>query len=118
MQIIDFKLNPSALEVDNFDLVDMQTGINAEHNHQKKVQKLSTNKILLDAELQYRITSKNFEKYFGIDILKYVKNYKFDYRTRKKLDSALKGMNSSIVKDTSIVIYVRCNNISYDIEKK
>ena len=119
MQIIDFKLNPSALEVDNFDLIDTQIGskINAEPNHQKKVQKHSINEILLDVELQYRITAKNFEKYFGINILKYVKNYEFDYRTRKKLDSALKEINSSIVKDTSPVIYVRYNNISYDIGK-
>lgn len=117
MQTIDFKLNPSALEVDNFDLVDMQIGINTEYKHQKKIQKHSTNKILLDVEFQYRITAKNFEKNFGINILKYVKDYKFDYHTRKKLDSALKGINSSIVKDTSLVIYVRCNNISYNIEK-
>ena len=119
MQIIDFKINSSALEVDNFDLVDMQIGhkINAEPNYQRKTQKYFVNEILLDVELQYRITAKNFEKYFGINILKYVKNYEFDYRTRKKLDSALKEINSSIVKDTSIVIYVKYNNISYNIKK-
>lgn len=117
MQIIDFKLNPSVLEVDNFDLVDMQIGINTEHKHQKNIQKHSTNKILLDVELQYRITAKNFEKYFSVDVLKYVKNYKFDHHIRRKLDSALKEINSSIVKDTSIVIYVKYNNISYNIKK-
>ena len=107
------------MEVDNFDLIDIQIGhrINAEPNYQKKTQKHSVDEILLDVEVQYRITAKNFEKYFGIDILKYVKNYKFDYRTRRKLDSALKEINSSIVKDISIVIYVKYNNISYKIKK-
>ena len=119
MQIIDFKINPSALEVDNFNLVDMRIEhrINAELNYQKKTQKHSIDEILLDVELQYRITAKNFEKYFGVDILKYVKNYEFDHHTRRKLGSALKAINSSIVKDTSIVIYVRYNNISYDIKR-
>lgn len=119
MQIIDFKINSSALEVDNFDLIDMQIGhrINAEPNYQKKTQKHSVDEILLDVEVQYRITAKNFEKYSGINILKYVKNYEFDYRTRRKLDSVLKEINSSIVKDTSIVIYVKYNNISYNIKK-
>lgn len=119
MQIIDFKINPSTLKVDNFELVDMQIGhrINAEPNYQKKTQKHPVDEILLNIEVQYRITAKNFEKYFDINILKYVKNYKFDYRTRKKLDSALKEINSSIVKDTSIAIYVKYNNISYNIKK-
>lgn len=119
MQIIDFKINPSALKVDNFELVDVQIGhrINAEPNYQKKTQKHPIDEILLDIEVQYRITAKNFEKYFDINILKYVKNYKFDYRTRKKLDSALKEINSSIVKDTSIATYVKYNNISYNIKK-
>lgn len=120
MQIIDFKLNPSALEVNDFDSIYMQIGhrINEEPNYQKKTQKYSVNEILLDVELQYRITAKNFEKYFGINILKYVKNYKFDHHTRRKLDSALKEINSSIVKDISIVIYLKYNNISYNIKKK
>lgn len=119
MQIIDFKINPSALKVDNFDLVDMQIeyGINAESNYQKKTQKHSVDEILLDIELQYRITAKNFEKCFGINILKYVKSYEFDYHTRRKLDSALRGINSSIIKDTSIVIYIKYSNISYNIEE-
>lgn len=120
MQIIDFKINPSALEVDNFNLVDdirIEHRINAELNYQKKTQKHSVDEILLDVELQYRITAKNFEKYFGVNILKYVKNYEFDHHTRRKLGSALKGINSSIVKDTSIVIYVKYNNISYNIEE-
>lgn len=126
MQIIDFKINPSALEVDNFDLIDMQIGhrtdtkfnyfFDKSEYNQKKIHKHSVDEILLDVEVQYRITATNFEKYFGIDILKYVKNYKFDHRIRRKLDSALKEINSSIIKDTSIVIYVRYNNISYDIE--
>lgn len=119
MQIIDFKINPSALEVDNFDLVDMQIGhrINAKPNCQKKIQKHPVDEILLDIEVQYRITAKNFEKYFGMNILKYIKNYKFDHRIIRKLDSALKEINPSIVKDTSIVIYVKYNNISYNIKK-
>lgn len=119
MQIIDFKINPSALKVDNFDLVDMQIEhrINTKSNYQKKTQKHSVDEILLDVEAQYRITAKNFEKYFGTNILKYVKNYEFDNYIRRKLDSALKGINSSIVKDTSIVIHVKYNNISYNIEE-
>lgn len=119
MQIMDFKINSSALEVDNFDLIDIQIGhrINAEPNYQKKAQKHSVDEILLDVEAQYKITAKNFEKYFGINILKYVKNYKFDHHIRRKLDSALKEINLSIIKDTSIVIYLKYNNISYNIKK-
>ena len=52
-----------------------------------------------------------------MNILKYIKNYKFDHHIRRKLDSALKEINSSIIKDTSIVIYLKYNNISYNIEK-
>lgn len=127
MQIIDFKINPSALEVEGFDLTNMQIGykINAMPNYyfeksednQEEIYEHSANEILLDAKIEYTMSVENFEEYFGIDILKYIKNYKFYCYDRGALDSLLNEITPYTIRDTSIEISIYYDNISYNIEQ-
>lgn len=127
MQIIDFKINPSALEVEGFDLIDVQIGnkINAmpdyyfeeSEDNQEEIYENSTNEILLDAKIEYVMSIENFEEYFGIDILKYIKNYKFVVYDRRALDSLLDEITPYTIRDTSIEISIYYDNISYNIEQ-
>lgn len=127
MQIIDFKINPSALEVEGFDLTDVQVGheINIRPDHYfgesedstEAIYENSINEILLDAELKYEMNIRDFEKYFGINILQFIKNYKFNHYDRRTLGSILDEITSSTIRDISIVIYFNYDNIFYNIEK-
>lgn len=79
MQIIDFKINSSALEVESFDLIDIQIGnkidierdyyINESEVKQEEIYENSVSEILLDAHIEYTMSIESFEEYFGIDIL-------------------------------------------------
>lgn len=127
MQIIDFKINPSALEVEGFDLTDIQIGnkIDIERDYyisesevkQEEIYENSVSKILLDAKIKYMMSVESFEEYFGIDILRYIKNYKFDYYDRRTLGSILDEITPYMIKDTSIEIYIDYYNVSYNIEQ-
>lgn len=127
MQIIDFKINPSALEVEGFDLTNMQIGykINAmpdyyfekSEDNQEEIYENSVNEILLDVNIEYTMSVESFEEYFGIDILRYIKNYKFDCYDRRTLSSILDEITPSMIRNTSIEIYIDYYNISYNIEQ-
>lgn len=127
MQIIDFKINPSALEVEGFDLTDIQIGnkIDMERDYyisesevkQEEIYENSVGEILLDVKIKYMMSVESFEEYFGIDILRYIKNYKFDCYDRRTLGSILDEITPSMIRDTSIEIYIDYYNVSYNIEQ-
>ncbi len=127
MQIIDFKINPSVLEVEGFDLIDIQIGnkidierdyyINESEVKQEEIYENSVGEILLDAKIKYMMSVESFEEYFGIDILRYIKNYKFDCYDRRTLGSILDEITPSMIRDTSIEIYIDYYNVSYNIEQ-
>ena len=127
MQIIDFKINSSALEVEGFDLIDIQIGnkIDVERDYyisesdikQEEIYENSVSEILLDAKIKYMMSVENFEEYFGIDILRYIKNYKFDCYDRRALGSILDEITSSMIRDISIEIYIDYYDVSYNIKQ-
>lgn len=127
MQIIDFKINPSALEAEGFDLIDIQIGnkIDVERDYyisesdikQEEIYENSVSEILLDAKIKYMMSVENFEEYFGIDILRYIKNYKFDCYDRRALGSILDEITLSMIRDISIEIYIDYYDVSYNVEQ-
>lgn len=127
MQIIDFKINPSALEVESFNLTDIRIGneinirpdyyFDEPKDNPKEIYENSVNEILLDAKLRYEMNIRDFEEYFGIDILRFIKNYKFNYYDRETLGSSLDEITSSTIRDIFIVIYISYDDILYNIKQ-
>lgn len=127
MQVIDFKINPSVLEVEGFDLTDIQVGheinirpdyyFGESEDNPEVIYENSVSEILLDAKIKYMMSVENFEEYFGIDILRYIKNYKFDCYDRRALDSILDEITSSMIRDISIEIYIDYYDVSYNIKQ-